>query len=145
MKVFKTTKLKQPLVILVLFISSSFISFSQINSANAPYNHLKKKLDGGYAMTYNNQLKFVLDEAYDIETGEYLTAILYDDSNTKIASCDAAGVTSGGMTALTYNFDDNRFTMQINAITGIVIDKFYTLEIINSKGDKKYLKFLYKN
>ncbi|XOV67607.1 MAG: DNRLRE domain-containing protein [Fluviicola sp.] len=105
-----------------------------------PYNELRKELDGGYGESYNDTLNFALDENYGIDTLQYIEAKIYNDDNVLVASCDASGNTFGGMPALTYVFDDNRYVMDLSGIT-MTDQKFYTLEVKNAKEDRFYLKF----
>lgn len=106
-----------------------------------PYNELKKQLDGGYGESYNDTLNFVLDESYEVGTGLYLVTSIFNDDNELEASCDAAGTTVDGMPALTYEFDDNRYVMDLSGIAALVDGEFYVLEVKNTKGDRFYLKF----
>lgn len=106
-----------------------------------PYHELRKTLDGGYGESYEDNLNFVIDEAYGIDAGSYLHATIYNDDHEAIATSDAAGATSGGIPALTYVFDDNRYSMSLSGITTMVNGQFYVLEVKNTKGDRFYLKF----
>lgn len=106
-----------------------------------PYNVLKKDLDGGYAESYNDTLNFTFVEDYSVDANLYLTTTIYNDDHVAEATCNEAGTTTGGMPALAYNFDDNRYVMDLSGITTLVNGHFYVLEVQNSKGIRHYLKF----
>jgi len=106
-----------------------------------PYNELKKELDGGYGESYDDKLNFVFDEAYNVDAGLYLVTAIYNDDHQIEARCNASGTTFGGIPALTYAFDDNRYVMDLSGITTLVDQKFYVLEVQNTKGDRFFLKF----
>lgn len=108
------------------------------------HKNLQKKLDGSYVKTVGGKLKFAFKEEYYVDTSEYLIINIYDNQHNAIATCDRTGSTSGGMTALKYNFDDNRYELDLSSVTGITEDEYYILEVVNSKGDKKYLRLLYQ-
>ncbi len=106
-----------------------------------PYNELKKQLDGGYGESYDDTLNFALNEAYGVDTLQYLEMTIYDDDHEVLATCNASGTTTGGAPALIHLFDDNRYVMNLSGITALVNGQFYVLEVKNAKEDRFYLKF----
>ncbi len=110
-----------------------------------PYVELQPKLDAGYTIAYEGMLKFTFQEAYEINPSERWSLKLFDSNHLEIASCDAIGTTSGGMSAQSYTFDDNRFTLDLSNITNATAGEFYLLEVTTQKGDQHYLKVLYQD
>lgn len=108
------------------------------------YAELRRKLDGGYALAVGGLLKFTYNEEYSISTG-FLPFNIYGSQRTIIASSDFQGTVTGISSPLVYHEDDARYIIDLTTITGIVKGQFYTLEVIDTKGSKKYLKFFYKN
>lgn len=138
-----TDSTKFPLITFSIIVNYSYDTL--ICNPILSYKSLKRKLDGGHARTFGGELFFSYKEEYQIDTSEYLTMNMYDDDHSLIASCDRTGSTTGGMTAIKYNFDDNRYDYDVSGITGITANDYYILEVINSKGDRRYLRFIYKN
>lgn len=110
-----------------------------------PYAELKRELDGGYALVYNDELKFTFQEDYIIDSDLYWTITIYDDQQVAQASCDAIGTTINGMPISGYSHDDNRFTLNLLSLPQILPGNYYTLEVTTEKGIKQYLKFYYPN
>lgn len=109
------------------------------------HTELKRKLDGGYSYAITGKLKFTLDEEYET-SGNYLSFKIYDKNHLVIESSDMDGtILNGSVTPLPLKFDDNRWTLDISAIPGITKGEYYILETSNNKGDKRYLRFFYKN
>lgn len=106
---------------------------------------LGRDYTAGYATAVEGKLKFTFDEEYGIESGKSLQYVVFDDTNTPVASGLLNGTTSGGATALTYSFDDNRYLLTISSISTATIGKFYHLEVTTTTGQKRVLRFLYKN
>lgn len=106
---------------------------------------LKRKLDGGYSYAITGKLKFTLDEEYEPD-GSYLSFKIYDKNHLVLESSDMDGtLLNGSVTPLPLRFDDNRWTLDISGIPGIIKEEYYILETSNNKGDKRYLRFFYKN
>lgn len=120
-----------------------------IVSAQTPrcmsYAELKVKNDGSFVYAYDGLLKFTLDNEYETDTGEYLKYKIFNDSHELIQSSDEFGnrlhPTSA---ALPFDFDDNRFELNLKLVNGVVLHRFYLLEVENAKGDKRYLRFFNK-
>jgi hypothetical protein len=89
------------------------------------YKTLKKKVDGGYYELSSSNLYFKYDEEYK-DTDGNLNYNLYNDQHTKIT----------GLPTLPVVYGDNRYTLNLASIaTG-----YYTLEVINEKNEKWYLR-----
>lgn len=115
------------------------------NSECMSHAELKRKLDGGYSYAITGKLKFTLDEEYE-QDGNYLAFKIYDKNHLVLESSDMDGtLLNGSVTPLPLKFDDNRWTLDISAIPGIMKEEYYILETSNNKGDKRYLRFFYKN
>lgn len=111
------------------------------------FTSLKDKLDAGYASTFNNTLKFFFTEEYTIDAGKKLPLKIYNEDNTAIAGIDFNGAAIPGLTllpAINYLADKNFVSLSLSGVT-LTSGKFYTLELTNTLGEKKYLKFKYTN
>ena len=126
------------------YIVASFCSPIQ-TLATIGYTELKKEASAGYALGLEGKAKFTFTEEYKIESGKFLPYKLYDDSHNLIASCSITGTVTGGAQKLGYNFDDNRYIMKLEGISGIIVNKYYQLEVETSTGEKRYLRIYYKN
>ena len=104
---------------------------------------LQRKLTGGSTLAVEDQLKFSFDGEYQIENGKYLAYEIYSDSRVLIASSSANGSVTGGASPLAYQYDDNRYSLPLSGMN-LTTNKFYTLVVTDSKGSKRYLKFMYK-
>lgn len=106
------------------------------------YYELGRDYTAGYATAVEGKLKFTFDEEYGIEATKYLQYAVFDDTNTKVASGELDGTVWNG-TALTYSFDDNRYLLSVSSFC--TVGKFYHLEVTTTTGQKRVLRFLYKN
>lgn len=109
------------------------------------YYELSRDYTAGYATAVEGKLKFTFDEEYGIQSGKKIQYVVYNDANTQIASGDMSGTVTGGASALTYSFDDNRYTLTVSSISTATVGRFYHLEVTTSTGQKRVLRFLYKN
>jgi hypothetical protein len=111
------------------------------------YTELKRDVESGYAIAAQGKVKFTFDEEYKIQTNKYLPYKLYNDDHVLISSCTIDGVTTGGglVAKLPYNFDDNRYIMNLALSPSLIPSKYYLLEVTTSTGDKRYLRILYNN
>jgi hypothetical protein len=117
-----------------------------MNSGCLSYSEMKRKLDGGYSYAVKGKLKFTMDEEYEMEASKYLPFRIYDKDHVILESSDIDGVVLNSSVApLPLKFDDNRWTLNVSSIPGMTIGEYYILEVSNSKGDRRYLRFLYKN
>jgi hypothetical protein len=106
------------------------------------YYELSRDYTAGYATAVEGKLKFTFDEEYGIQSAKFLPYAVYTDANTLITSCDLNG--SGGATQMPYHFDDNRYILTVSSM-GLTVGKFYHLEVTTSTGQKRVVRFLYKN
>lgn len=113
--------------------------------AMVAHSELQRSIGSGYAVAVEGKLKFTFDEEYQIESGKYLPYKIYDEDRNLKGSCTLTGTTSGGAQAVSYVFDDNRYTMTISGITGLTTNQYYLLEVETSTQEKRYLRFLYKD
>jgi hypothetical protein len=110
------------------------------------YYELSRDYTAGYATAVEGKLKFTFDEEYEIQSTKKLQYAVFNDANDAgipIASGDLIGGVTGGATALTYSFDDNRYILTISSFC--TIGKFYHLEVTTTTGQKRVVRFLYKN
>jgi hypothetical protein len=98
-----------------------------------PYAFLNKLPDGGYYIPFNDKLLFEFDGQY-AQTG--LVYRVYDKTNTVVASNTAGNIAS----SLVVNSGDNRYYLDVSSAT-FSSGAYYTLELINEKNEKLYLKF----
>jgi hypothetical protein len=96
-----------------------------------PYAHLAKMPDGGYYTLISNKLLFKYEGQYATSA---ITYNVYDKNNTVVAS-NISGSLLGPAT--TVKSGDNRYYIDASGFaTG-----YYTLELINEKNEKEYLRF----
>lgn len=109
------------------------------------YSQLKAEPDGGYCMTSAGILKFYFDETYAIAPGKYLPLKIYDKNRVLKAHVTLNGtVVVGPIVAQNYTFDDNRCQVSLTSL-GLTYGEMYLLEAETSTGEKRYLKFIYKD
>lgn len=121
-------------------------TISVYNGDCLSYSEMKRKLDGGYSYAVNGKLKFTTDEEYEVSGSNYLPFKIYDKQHKLLESSDINGVMLNGSVApLPLKFDDNRWILNVSSIPGMSAGEYYILEISNIKGDKRYLRFFYKN
>lgn len=121
------------------YVSNSAYLSTATARNNFPYAVLTKKLDGGYYQAINGRLFFRFDEEY-YDTGD-LRFTIYNDKHQL--------VTSSGMMPATVRpqvvYGDNRY--KLNTVgcditpSGALANGFYTLEVVNDKNEKWYLRF----
>lgn len=111
--------------------------------AQVSHAELKKRMDGGRTLAVEGKLKFTFDEEYDVAPSLFLSYNIYDENRVIKGQSDDQGNVMSGSTALTYQYDDNRYTLDVSGMN-LTQNRYYTLEVLDSKGGKKYLKFIYK-
>lgn len=109
------------------------------------YRKVERQLTADFSYALEGKVKFVLDEEYEMSANKSIPIRLYTDKNELLAQVSLDGTISNNLTALAYNFEDNRYILNISAVPNIAIGKYYYLEFTNSKNDKRYFKFYYKN
>uniref|UniRef100_UPI00261B1A13 hypothetical protein n=1 Tax=Fluviicola sp. TaxID=1917219 RepID=UPI00261B1A13 len=124
-------------------VHTTFVCTASQTIDQVGYYELGRDYAAGYATAVEGKVKFTFDEEYAIESGKKLQYVVYNDANTPIASGNLNGTVTGGATALTYDFDDNRYVLTVSSFA--TAGKFYHLEVTTSTGQKRYLRFLYKN
>jgi hypothetical protein len=129
-----------------LNVHSTFGCTANQTLSQVEYYELARDYTAGYATAVEGKLKFTFDEEYAIQSGKYLQYAVFNDANTQIANGNLnTNAVSGGATALAYSFDDNRYVLSVSSITLATPGKFYHLEVTTSTGQKRVLRFLYKN
>ncbi len=110
------------------------------------YSEVKRKLDGGYSVVVNGKLKFTMNEEYQLSASKYLPFKIYDKNHVVMEESTINGVVlNGSIPPFPLNFNDNRWEINISSIPGMIVGEYYTLELLNSKGEKRYLRFLYNS
>lgn len=110
------------------------------------YSAAKRKLDGGYSVVVDGKLKFTMNEEYQLSASKYLPFKIYDKNQVIMEGSDISGVMlNGSIPPLPLRFNDNRWEINISSIPGMIVGEYYTLELLNSKGEKRYLRFLYNS
>jgi hypothetical protein len=121
-------ELKQPNV----SISNAQIDFAKQPRQNVQtsksYFHLNSEINGDFGYTENGELNFLFRNIY----GDYseLDFQIYDRDENIVAS------TSNQSIAVSYGL--NKISIDVGSLSNT---NFYTLEVIDSNGDRKYLKF----
>ncbi len=98
---------------------------------NADIAVLKKKLDGGHHVAKGERLKFRYAEDYFYANPGTLIYNFYDRQHAKVASLPSQDVIKG----------TNHYEIDLSAISGMPHSYYYTLEVVNSKNEKRYLRF----
>lgn len=109
---------------------SIFIAFTSfLGVAQTSYSPLKKELDGNYVIAQNSLLKFLYEEHYDNDT---LRFNIYNSKNQAVLSDSSLiFLVKKGI---------NELTIPTNG-SGFQDTSFYTLEVINTKKERFYLRF----
>lgn len=111
------------------------------------YTLFKNTLDGGYAVTFQKKLKFYFTEEYQIDPGKKIPLTLLDENSDVVAAIDISGGAVGGkplLPAFAYVFDDNRYILDLTSYS-LTANKYYTLQLTRSNGEKSFIKFKYTN
>lgn len=116
-----------------------------ITIGDISYSQLKSQLDGGYATTFLNKLKFAFKEESGVAASKYIPYEIRDKDNVVIAGSDLNGTTFGGAPALVYSIDDNNHILDLSGISSLTTNTYYTLEVITTNGTRKKLRFFYGN
>lgn len=95
------------------------------------YSKLMKKLDGSYYHT-NQYVYFQFNEPYSVATGTNLTYSIYNFKKEEVTS----------LPTLNVNYGENFYAINLDLLT-MTADKFYTLQVQDSKGEKWYLRIYY--
>lgn len=122
----------------------SFTCFKP-GSNDVSYRKVERQLTADFSYALEGKVKFVLDEEYDMSTGKYIPVKLYSDKNQLLANVTLSGAATGNLSPLPYQFEDNRYVLDISTVPGIATGNYYYLEFTNTKNDKRYFKFYYKN
>jgi hypothetical protein len=96
------------------------------------YGHLKYKLDGFYHIMKNGHIKFVFDQEYDTDN---LVFNIYNQNDQLVK-------TEADFSPILATNGDNYLLIDVSDATHCLGRGFYYLEVINSKKEKSYLRFL---
>lgn len=92
---------------------------------------MKRKLDAGYYLAKGELLKFKYEEDYFYDDPTTMVYNIYDKQHDKVSSLPSETIVKG----------DNRFEIDLSAISGMATGEYYTLEVVNAKNEKRYLRF----
>lgn len=95
------------------------------------YSPLLKKLDASYHHVFDKKLRFRYDEDYKVGASQNLSYTIYNKSRQALSVPTAQILYSNG---------SNYFEINL-ASAQLVNGEFYTLEVINDKNEKMFLKF----
>lgn len=115
----------------------------RIGSEYVSHAKVKRKLDGGFTLAVAGKLKVICEGEYEMSSSRKLEYRIYDDLHNEVGGSDEAGVTNGGAVAYDFNYDDNRYEIDLSGL-GLMSNQYYLFETIDSKGDKRVLKFMFK-
>lgn len=96
------------------------------------FANLKYKLDGFYHIMDDGKIRFVFDQEYD---GDNLTFNIYNHMDVLVKD-------QSDFPALATTNGDNYLTIDVSDDTHCIGRGFFYLEVINSKKEKMYLRFL---
>jgi len=105
------------------------------------YVQLKNKLDGGYYYLKDKKLYFEYTEEYEIGSFRKLAYNIYDKDHTLVGGVDLSGnplVT--GSSLLTHSVGENSYLLDMSSLS-LLVNDYYTMEVINDKNEKKVLRF----
>ena len=106
-------------------------------------NHVKLKdhLDGGHYYAYYNYIRFQYNQEYEVDFFQKLAYKIYDKDHTLVGGVDINGVALvAGSTVLNNEVGENRYDLSFGSLS-LIINEYYTLEVLNDKNEKKVLKF----
>lgn len=108
--------------------SQGCVTTTAINVIAEPYAHLNKIPDGGYYKLFNNKLLFKFDGQY---ANTNLICNIYNKKNVLISY--------GTFSSLVVNSGDNRYAYDATLLAS---GSYYTMEIVNEKKEKLFLRFV---
>lgn len=100
------------------------------------YVVLKKQLDGGHYISYNHKIYFSFEEEYfDQSQGSAgsLSYTIVSDKNAPVSSAPGLIEVIG----------DNRYTIDLSTVSGMIQGEFYRVAITNKKNEVFYARFKY--
>lgn len=128
---------KHPSITFTLFKECDFESHSL----------LKRNLDGAISPVYNGKLNFAFDEEYNSAPNQYIPFKIYSPQGQLVAHVTINGsVLVGGTNITPILFDSGKMVKTLNLSNlGLSANGHYILEVSLLNGDKRFLKFIYKN
>ena len=121
------------------YSSLGCLGFDTITIEGPNFAVLKNKIDGSFYQPVDNKLYFKFD-------GEYIDDILkfqiqrYDRSVVNGCTVKRLKADMQNETALK-NYGDNRYLIDLTNCIPNQLDQYYTIEVINEKEEKFYLRF----
>ena len=108
------------------------------------YMYLKEKLDGSYQVAYDKQVWLHYEEPYSVTDTQCLRFRVFDDNHSLVVETDEYGIPANpNCPRVPIQYGDNWVTVNLSSLTSF--DQFYTMEVWDSKGETRYLRFLCKS
>lgn len=111
------------------------INYTNVDIIANTYAKLTKTPEGGYySLTTDSKLLFMYDAQYANTSLKYY---VFDKNNTIVADYSGISATNT-VNSLVVNSGDNRYYLNASTLGS----GYYTLQVINEKNEKHYLRFL---
>ena len=108
------------------------------------YMYLRERLDGSYQIAYDKQVWLHYLEPYTIPDTQGLRFRVFDDNHSLVVETDEDGIPSNpNCPRVPIEYGDNWVVVNLSSLTSF--DQFYTMEVWDSKGETRYLRFLCKS
>jgi hypothetical protein len=118
----------------------SFGKFVLAKKLRNTYVELKPVLDNHYYTAYANKLYVLYEEEYNETTNKKLQYRIYNDLHQKVAEVSNTGTATPSASPLV-NITEGKNKVVLD-LSGLSLSAgYYTLEVINSKNEKQYLRF----
>lgn len=120
---------------------------SKLCNESRPFARLlrEEELGAGYVTTDSGKLKFYFEEEYTVSPGKYLEFKIYNGSGQLLSHVREDGtVLLGTVSPVQYIKEDFGRILNISSL-GLQSGKYYRLEVKLINGERRFLKFLYKN
>lgn len=98
----------------------------------------KRKLDGNYYETEKGILRFSFDEEYSVLSNSILNFSIYDNSQNLILSSSNSNC---NIPPVFVSYGTNEIEIDFSSNSCLTSDKYYIMELSNSKNEKVYLRF----
>lgn len=99
-------------------------------------------LDAGHYEVNYGKIGIYFEEEYQIDANKFIPMKLYNQSHELIKESFLNG--SGNFFQTAYKSGSNKFVINLTPLT-LTPNQFYTIEIALISGEKKFVKFYYKN
>ena len=114
-----------------------------LSGSPAPFARLNDKLDCTYFPAFKGKVKFKYEEPYQLLPGKCLDYVVYDKMHNPVTNKDPQGNVIKALPNVSIKSGSNYLQIDLSDIEAMKKNEFYTLEIINVKREKSYLRFLF--